>query len=96
MSSLLCSSKSERSLHREPGDIILFEEFEDVRLSTVKVSARNSLQMDDKIDILPDVMIMHRVEFEAFFSVSVKCLSANTTNEASILSIILRLSLLVS
>lgn len=52
--------------------------------------------MNNEVYVLPDVVIIHRVELKALLCVPVERLPANTTDEANILAVLVSLSLLVS
>ena len=52
--------------------------------------------MDNEVDILPNIVIGHRMELEALLRVPVKRLSIDAANKAHILYVIIRLSLLIS
>lgn len=54
------------------------------------------LQVNDEVQILPDIMILSDVELEAFLSISIKCLPLKVANEAFVLLIFKHVHLLTS
>jgi len=75
-------------LHREPLDVFLLEKFENITLGSIELSYINAHQMDDKVHILPHVVVVLNMYIESFFSLTIKGLPINVADKAHIIDII--------
>lgn len=57
---------------REPIHLLSLELLEDVGLNTVKVGLVFRLQVDDEVDVVPQIVIVIGMIIIAFFSVTVQ------------------------
>ena len=68
--------------------LILLEEFQDITFGTIKLWLFNCLKMDDKVEVLPYMMILLDVDVKAFPRITIHYLPVNVTYETSVLDVI--------
>ena len=72
-------------LHGEPLDIFFHEQLEDIGLSAVELCRVNAHEMDDKVQVLPDFVVIVHMHLKTFFCLSIKCLSIYVADETNVL-----------
>jgi hypothetical protein len=84
---------SQTLLHWVPRDLILLKQVENITLCSIQLSHMDGLQVDDKLQVRPNVVVFIDVEREAFLCLSVESLIVDIANEADTLDI--QVSLLI-